>query len=271
MHATDSHSVADGFPEGLSLVSEPSHISQLAGLITHVYGEHLGQFQKGRDLIVQLMTHPLLPDEKRGEMRRFEATLFVAENYEFDVSSFSVSDQIRMLATASSCNIGLGKSDIATVLHERAVLLSAELSTDDPANRTLAMTSNNVACSLEEKAELTDLEKNLMLTAAHSSRKFWAIAGTWLQVQRAEYRLANCYLKAGDILNSIKHANLCLTICEENAAPAVEMFYAYEAVALVEKKMKQAPRSLPQMEKYFNLLTDEEKSWCEKSLQKVKS
>lgn len=37
-----------------------------------------------------------------------------------------------------------------------------------------------------------------MLLAAQTARKFWEQAGTWLQVEKAEYRLSMTYLQAGD-------------------------------------------------------------------------
>ena len=83
-----------------------------------------------------------------------------------------------------------------------------------------------------------------MLLAAHTGRKYWQIAGTWLEIERAEYRLAQSYFKARDLINSIKHANLCLTICETNNAGALEFFFAYESIALVENKMKLLEKSI---------------------------
>ena len=270
-HATNAAAVAAGFAQGYALIAEPSHITQFAHLIVHVYGEHLAQFKNGHNAILQMKAHPLLTDETTRDLARFEATLAVAGNPDQNIDSFSLSDQIRILATALSTNAGLGNADIAVKFLERISRLSTELPAGDPGNRAVAVAGNNVACTLEEKSELTAVEKELMLNAAHCSRKFWAIAGTWLQVQRAEYRLARSYLKACDILNSIKHANLCLTICQENSASPLEMFYAYEAIASIEKKMNQNLRSLAQMEKYFEQLSAEDRNGCEKSLLRIKS
>lgn len=270
-HADNATAVADGFAQGYDLITEPAHITQFANLVVHVYGEHLAKFQNGRIAIDQLKAHPLLTTEIAHDLARFEATLCVAESHEHQIDNFSVSEQIRILSAAMSTNAGLGKTDIAVELFGRISRLSADLPTGDPANRSIAVAANTVACTLEEKSEHSDTEKKLMLDAAHCSRKFWAIAGTWLQIQRAEYRLAKSYLKNSDILNSIKHANLCLTLCQENSAAPLDMFYAYEAIASVEKKMKQSLRSLPQMEKYFELLSPEDKNWCEKSLLNLKS
>ncbi len=153
-----------------------------------------------------------------------------------------------------------------------ALDVATELSETDPANRLLAICSTNLACALEEKTSLSNDEEVLMLLAAHTGRKYWQIAGTWLEVERAEYRLAQSYLKARDLINSIKHANLCLTICETNNAGALEFFFAYESIALVEYKMKQSTlRSLPQMQKYFAELSQSDKDWCRQTLTKIES
>lgn len=136
----------------------------------------------------------------------------------------------------------------------------------DPANRILAVTANNLVCALEEKNILNSEQMALMLLTARAARKYWQISGTWLETERAEYRLARSYLKAGDFISSIIHANLCLTICETNKADALEFFFAYEAITLVEQAMKQPLRSLPKMQKYFFELSQNDKIWCEKVL-----
>ena len=87
-----------------------------------------------------------------------------------------------------------------------------------------------------------------------------------MEVERAEYRLSQSYLKNRDFINSIKHANLCITICEKNQAPPLEFFYAFEAVTHVEKAIGQPLRSLEKMKHYFNLLSDDDKKWCSSAL-----
>jgi hypothetical protein len=75
-----------------------------------------------------------------------------------------------------------------------------------------------------------------MILAAQASRRFWELAGTWIHVERSEYRLANTYLRAGDVKKSVHHAEECVRMCHENNADADELKYANEIFA----KAKQA-------------------------------
>ena len=103
---------------------------------------------------------------------------------------------------------------------------------DDPAVRSMAVTGNNLAFALEEKAILSDGETTLMIQAAQAARKYWELAGTWLHVERAEYRLAKTYLKAGNKMKAREHATECLKLCEAHLADDFEMTYAREIVEL---------------------------------------
>lgn len=270
-HADKANEVMSSFSEGIKLVSESSQIPQLAGLITHVAGEHLGEFHVGSELLTQLENLSFNNDETRAALKRSQAILSYTQDQNFSIAGYSVSDQIRITSTAASAFAGLNKITNAIEAFKKSLQLGESLDLKDPANRALAIAGNNLASSLEEKPSLSDQEKDLMITAAKAGRKYWEIAGTWLETERAEYRLAQSYLKAGDYINSIKHANLCLTICEKNQAAPLEFFFAYEAIACVEKAMKQPLRSLPQMEKFFAELPMDDKSWCESSLAKFKT
>ena len=112
----------------------------------------------------------------------------------------------------------------------------------DPSNRTLAITSNNLACALEEKESLTAFENDLMIRAATAARKYWEIAGTWVEIQVAEYRLAKTYLKANKPTEALTHAHECDKICTANRAGDVDMFFAYEALARAYKAAGEAKK-----------------------------
>ena len=99
----------------------------------------------------------------------------------------------------------------------------------DPAARTLAITGNNLAADLEEKSDRSDGETKLMLKAAEIGRRYWEVSGTWVEVERAEYRLAISHLKAGDPKQALVHADNCLQICRDRQSSLFEQFFAHEA------------------------------------------
>ena len=56
-HGDDAQDVFARFPDGIALVSEAKHLPMLAGLITHVSGEHLGRWDDGVALLDRLVEH----------------------------------------------------------------------------------------------------------------------------------------------------------------------------------------------------------------------
>ena len=180
----------------------------LAGLVTHVYGEHLARYDEGVAVLGGISTFDSASEQA---VTRSQAALEIAGGAEF-AAGFSVSDQIRIFAVASSALVSRNVAR-ATELFRRALdLAESDLAPDNPAIRALAVTGNNLACSLED-----------------------APARTWIHVERAEYRLANSYLKAGDRAAALSHAQECLRLCLANGADDVELKYANELLDLVKR------------------------------------
>ncbi len=53
-HGDRPQEVADRLAESLHLVRDPDSCAPFAGLLTHVYGEHLGLWGRGVELLEQL-------------------------------------------------------------------------------------------------------------------------------------------------------------------------------------------------------------------------
>lgn len=111
----------------------------------------------------------------------------------------------------------------------------------DEAGVAYASAANNVAGHLQAGDPRTDAAGDaprdperdaLMLQAAAIARRAWDSAGTWMQVERAEYRLALCHAVAGNGAAAVHHAGLCLAGCQAagDAADAVEHYFAHEAL-----------------------------------------
>lgn len=269
LHQKLPEKVAVGLSDGLKLARSASDVTGLAHLATHVYAEHLGQYQKGLVFLAELKEQNFNDESSKAALNRFESVLKVCEDSHYDLSGLSDSDRCRVLALAASAHVGTNNILQAVVFFEQAEALSAQLPKTDAAVRSMAVTGNNLACALEEKTNLSENEKKLMLKAAHTGLNNWKIAGTWLEAERAEYRLSQSYFRIRDLISSIKHANQCLTICEENKAEALEFFFAYEALSKIELEMGQPLRSLEKMKHYFSLLNEGDKQWCEPILNQI--
>ena len=229
----------------------------------------------GIRLLETLRQSPVFAGHQEAEcaVARCVASLELASGTRDSLDDLSISDQIRALAVSASALAGQGNAQKAEKLLRLGVG-KAELSIDksDPANRALAITGNNLASNLEEKANLSTAEKLLMIYAAQVGRKYWEIAGSWLEIERAEYRLALTYLAAGELSPALEHAQICIEISKENAAEPMEFFFGFEALAKVERSRGNETgfaRALDQMRENFEKLNADDKSWCEAILKNL--
>ncbi len=274
-HATESEQVANRLSDATSLIEKNDQIPAMAHLIAHVFGEHLGFWDKGIQSLQKLKAIPVFDStsESSKAIARFIASLELSSGKRQSVDDLSLSDQVRVLAVSASALSEQKNPDKATKLFREA-LNKGQLGIDqaDPANRALAVAGNNLACALEEKTTRTKSETDLMILAAQAGRKYWEIAGSWLEVERAEYRLSQTYLKANDFAKALEHAQTCLEVAQENNAPPLELFFGYEALSLVEKARNNVigfSKALEQAKANFEKLSSEDKSWCELSLTKL--
>jgi hypothetical protein len=113
---------------------------------------------------------------------------------------------------------------------------------------------------------------DLMILAAQVGRKYWEIAGSWLEVERAEYRLSQTYLKANNFAKALEHAQTCLEVAQENNAPALELFFGYEALAQVEK-VRNNPlgfaKAVELAKEHFEKLSPDDRLWCGESFNQL--
>jgi hypothetical protein len=245
-HAKDAAGVFGRFPDGIALVSQPKHLPPLAGLIVHVSGEHLGRWDDGLALLGRLEAHPSFDAASPAgkAVIRSKAVLHLAAGRRAEAERLEehcraggpippASDRIRILATASSALAGQRRTAEARALFEEALALASYGPTrDDPAARALAVTGNNLACDYELRPSRTPDEAELMVRAAETGLRFWSITGTWIETERAHYRLSCSQRTAGHTAKATTSALQCLEIVELNGGDPGELFYAREALAL---------------------------------------
>jgi hypothetical protein len=276
-HATEPAAVVRRLADdGLALVGDEAQLNQLMNLAHHVYGEHLGAWRDGIAFIERLAELPVfVPDGASGQaLTRCVASLRLSDGAAaVELGALSASDRIRVGAMAAS-NLAERDTPRASRLLRDALDLAQRsgLPPTDPMNRALAATSNNLACALEEKAERSAHERELMILAAQTARHYWAIAGTWLETERAEYRLANTWLQAGDLARAREHAQACLEIVAANNGAALERLFGWEALGLVERAAGNATghaQALARAREAFAELGDADKGWCAAAIDKL--
>jgi len=268
-HADDAAGVAARIAgEGLDAAArEPAQLAALARLAHHVFGEHLGRYDEGRALLARLAERGAEP----AALRALDASLELSAGTRDPRPALSPSDRVRAAALAAGNLQERDAARAARLLHEAiAEEESAGLADDDPAVRSLAANANNIACTLEEKPARTAAERELMILAARTARECWARAGTWLETERAEYRLAQTWLKAGDLVEARRHAQACLEIVQANGDVPLEAFFGWEALGLVERAAGNATghrEALARATAAFERLDEADRGWCRKSLE----
>jgi hypothetical protein len=268
-HADDPVTVAEMLAgDALAAVGCAANVGALATIVHHVYGEHLARWDTGIELLQTLGRHPAADDDGRAALRRCLASLALCSGQADDRAALGSSDRIRVAAMAAA-NLALHDTARALRWLQEAQAEATALDDTDPAIRALAAAGNNIACALEEKSGRSAAERELMILAATTGRVFWERAGTWLETERAEYRLAMTWLQAGDAAQARRHAWACRALVRANAGAALESFFASEALARAEHALGDAP-ALPaavlEAGDCFALLDEADRSWCEPTL-----
>jgi hypothetical protein len=249
-HGDDPAGVASRLADARALPQDDAERGRLASLATHVYGEHLGRWMDGVAFLDTLRR--VTADDARdaedasgdGDGRdaltlaidRHVATLRHAAGDTRALDGLAPAEAAAALAGCASAMAGRG--DFAHAIADYAAareLASAGLADGSPAIRALAVGGNNLAVALEGKPDRTPAETAAMVDAAHSALVHWRRAGTWLEEERAHYRLAMSRLAADDAAGAIDSATHCLAVCDANEAPPFERFFGYAALAMARR------------------------------------
>lgn len=274
-HATDAPAVAQRLGEGVPLVTDEAQLVRLSVLAHHVHGGHLADWRGGIAFIEGLAALPVHVREGTSGMalRRHLASLSLAGGSAAALDGLSASDRIRVCGLAAANLADHDALRAGQLLRDAAdAAQRSALPASDPMNRDLAVAGNSLACALEEKATRSSDERDLMILAAQTARHYWAIAGTWLETERAEYRLSNTWRHAGDLMRAREHAQACLAIVADNDGPALERLFGWEALGLVERAAGNDTRhaeALAHARQAFAELDDSDKEWCAASVEKL--
>lgn len=266
-HADQPEAVAHRLAEVVPRADDATDVAPLANLVGHVLGEHLGRWDDALALLRRLGERPAASEPAAADaVTRALATLRHARGDADALDGLPTAERAAALAGAAAVLTGRGEIERAGAALDEALAAAASgLPAGSPALRALAVAGNNIAATLEEQATRTPPETALMLRAAQVGLDHWTLAGTWLQHERAAYRLARSRLAAGLAVEAIDSAGQCLAICEANDAPPFERFFAQALLA-------QASREAGLDEGYGRwrdaalashaALPDDEKRWC---------
>jgi hypothetical protein len=270
-HADDAAAVAARLPQGLAMAVDDDGVLRLAGLAHHVLGEHLGRWHAGLDFMAQLAGRGVHDDAGAASIARCQASLRLCGGLPDERAAMSASDQCRVSSMAAS-NLAASDAGRAAALLEEAEALAAELPDADPGVRALAANGNNVAATLRDLAARAPAQHELMTHAAQVARVQWERAGSWLEIERAEYRLALCWLAAGAPAQALQHAQRCDAIVREHGSPPLEVFFAAEALCLPARALGDSTihaAALAAARQAFAALSGDDQGWCRVTLDEI--
>lgn len=235
-HGVHPEEVAERLRTLTPAPGEAAHLAALARLVVHVLGEHLGRFDDARWRLEGLRGHPLADAGVHSTLRVAQSTLDLAQHGEPAGPVLDPAERLRSEAAAAALCIGRGQSARALRLLATARQRVASLPRATPADhRPLAVACNNMAWELHARGKARSAEDTAaMLDIAAASRVHWAQAGTWVEVERADYCLALAHLDAGLADTALHHAAQCLTACITHDGPTYEHFFGHEAMARVQ-------------------------------------
>jgi hypothetical protein len=275
-HGDRPQDVADRLGAALSVIDAPEQIPRFAALVTHVFGEHLARWEEGAALLESLRGLPAFDGSAlvAGAVERSVAALRFAGGDAAALDPLTPEQRVSALATVAAAYTGRGRLAEAISAYAQALRLAgAGLPDGSPAVRALAIGGNNLAAALEAKPDRDAAETRGMLEAAEGGLRYWKLAGTWLEEERAEYRLARSLLQARHSEAAIAAARRCVAVCERNGAPAFERFFGYAVLALAQRSAGDEPGSEAargQALRLFAQLPEEERRWCEQELQELR-
>jgi hypothetical protein len=267
-HGDRPQEIADRMAASLAVIDAPDQIRPFAHLVTHVFGEHLGQWDRGIALLESLRAMPAFDGDPAtaAALSRNIATLCYAGGNESALAALTSDDRVAVLAAAAAAFAGRGEFKRAIESYAEGLALAAHgLPADSPANRALAIGGNNLAAALEEKDDRDAQESAGMVAAAKGALQYWKVAGTWLEEERAEFRLTRSLLKAGDATAALQSATRCIEVCARNEAPAIESFYGYVVLALAQRAAGDANGFASTRQAALALheqVPAEERKWC---------
>lgn len=277
-HADAPREVADGLLARAAGLPDDADGADALRLAEHVLLAHLGDAAGLQQMLAALPPRPALHTAFQAARQRAAWILAM-------LAGRTMADEpAPALRWRALQNLVLAHVHQAhwSLAHEALTAPQAEAlqHPDADARKAYAATANNVALELRQawphwqaSADAAGAAEAaaLMLAAAQLSRQAWAAAGTWLNIERAEYQLALCHAVLGQGEAALQHARACLSLCEAQGADAVERFFAQEAMAWAHRAARDEAAAMAARLAMQHLLAgidgDEMQAWCRQSLQ----
>jgi hypothetical protein len=232
-HANDLPGVLARLDQGLALLAEsPAKVDHFLRLAAHVHLEHRGDADAMQSVLERSADFIAASPNAQATSDKTRFTMALLRGEPPEPSAIPVAMKVRAHGDAACGLVARADHANARQMLQAAAAIARDADGDQriAAGKGLAASYNNLASALLDGPRSPGADA-LMLEAAEQARSAWETAGTWLNVERAEYLLAITHAAAGQGAKAAEHAQACADICESNAADAFEHFFAQEAMA----------------------------------------
>lgn len=262
-HDKDSRALADELHERAPTLPDDDDGAEAVRLARHTLLAHLADPEALMALLARLPTgEKLSPQRERAQWALDR------------VAGRPAAELPAAIANGLIGDVALAWLETGRLADARAAVLGLEdaaMADADPAAcRALGSTCHNLATALRSGPRGDAARDALMLDIAHLSRRAWARAGTWMNVERADYDIAMCHAALGQGAPAVAHAQACLARCEAEDADAAERFFAHECNVHAQRAACDAAWAAAhrtRMQALLGEITDAGmKAWCEQTL-----
>ncbi len=271
-HGDRPQEVADRLAASLDVVEHPDHVPPFARLVTHVFGEHLGQWRAGIDLLESLRSLPAFDGNAAaaGAVTRSVAALRHAGGDPAALDALSPEDRVAALAIAAAAFSGRGEFKRAIAAYADALQLAAA---GFPPDRRRCGRSPSAATTWRRRSRRRRTGMRPKRPAwwrrprAASSTGDWPGRGSRRSARCTGSRAACC--RRANSCARVQSAQECLDVCRRNDAPAIERFFGCVVLAIAHRAAGDAPAFTAARERALDLyaqVPEDERPWCASDL-----
>lgn len=239
-HATLPAEVSLELEENCALVHDARAAASFLVLSNHTMGDHLGDWPRAQALALRLA--PMVPLANESPSVLMSLALAQAMNGRWVTTQTHIADIVRLgdedaAAVLAKFQVQLARSlasandlDSSSMLYHSALALG-RLEKGRASERSIAITSNNLATDLLDRAQRTYEQDVLMHEAADAAYEFWSRCGTWVNVERALYLLALVHNALGACALAREKAEEALALIAANGEEKVDEAFLRLALA----------------------------------------
>lgn len=267
-HGDQPDFVAARLPTLAAAAATPAHASALTRLILHFMGEERQQWAEAAALCAQTLSG--VPRE--AGLAPAEADLavacFLAGDLDGGLSAearAAALDGPNALAHLARARLGVARARFAQApesveLISAALDFAALIAAKSPADRALAIATNNLASGLLERERGPELDRVLQ-RSADLSHHFWLRAGTWIHEERALYLLALTARALGQPAAAVAHAARALVIIAENGDEPVDVAFLCLVQAAAHRDLGETAEAASALARADALASEFQESW----------